>query len=380
MWKDRWSGLVNDRFGRRTKVCGRLGCSEACQNSTCVSLFELIDFAIFCDSLTAYIYKAQCCFGKNRPKKYSRNIKHTERYNHIQNPTLFTPMPPLMHTSTMQSAKLQCPTTQAPRQFWPRRALRGGAIGAWLNSSSSLNLNSSIKRSSRQVCGTALSERISVDEEEEQQVDQYVEMSDEKKDIQRMLARPYKYGFKTLIDSDTFPKGLDEDVVRAISAKKKEPEWMLEFRLKAYKRWLTMKEPEWSDNHYPAINYQDLSYYSEPRQKEKKASLDEVDPELLRTFDKLGISLNEQKRLSNVAVDIVFDSVSIATTFRADLLKHGVIFCSISEAIKEYPELVKKYMGSVVSWMSICPTWICPAWIRRLSARCCCKNHVFKCL
>lgn len=204
-------------------------------------------------------------------------------------------------------------------------------------------------------------------------MDQYVEMSDEKKDIQRMLARPYKYGFKTLIDSDTFPKGLDEDVVRAISAKKKEPEWMLEFRLKAYKRWLTMKEPEWSDNHYPAINYQDLSYYSEPRQKEKKASLDEVDPELLRTFDKLGISLNEQKRLSNVAVDIVFDSVSIATTFRADLLKHGVIFCSISEAIKEYPELVKKYMGSVVSWLSICP-----AWVPRLSARCCCNNHVSK--
>ncbi|MEW5313251.1 MAG: hypothetical protein WDW38_004835 [Sanguina aurantia] len=242
---------------------------------------------------------------------------------------------------------MQCPKTpKAVRSVCPGRALRAGAARAQLNSSSVQD--SSIQRASRQVCGTALSERVSVADEEEQQADQYVEMSDEKKDIQRMLARPYKYGFKTIIDSDTFPKGLDEDVVRAISAKKNEPDWMLEFRLKAYKRWLTMKEPEWSDNHYPAINYQDLSYYSEPRQKEKKASLDEVDPELLRTFDKLGISLNEQKRLSNVAVDIVFDSVSIATTFRADLLKHGVVFCSISEAIKEYPELVKKHMGSVI--------------------------------
>ena len=128
-----------------------------------------------------------------------------------------------------------------------------------------------------------------------------------------------------------------------------EPDWMLQFRLKAYRQWLTMEEPKWSDNTYTPINYQKISYYSEPKFKEKKMSLDEVDPELLRTFDKLGIPLNEQKRLSNVAVDAVFDSVSIATTFRADLMKAGVIFCSISEAVKEYPELVKKHMGSVVS-------------------------------
>ncbi|KAL6760136.1 iron-sulfur cluster assembly protein [Haematococcus lacustris] len=173
-------------------------------------------------------------------------------------------------------------------------------------------------------------------------------MTDEKRDIQRLMSRPYKYGFSTIIESDTFPKGLNEDVVRAISVKKKEPEWMLEFRLKAYRKWLTMEEPKWSDNSFPEIDYQDYSYYSEPKMKEKKQSLDEVDPELLRTFDKLGIPLNEQKRLSNVAVDAVFDSVSIATTFRADLLKAGVIFCSISEAVHQYPELVRKYMGSVV--------------------------------
>eukprot|EP00798_Chlamydomonas_sp_ICE-L_P007603 gene7603-756_t len=170
----------------------------------------------------------------------------------------------------------------------------------------------------------------------------------EKRSIQEMLDKPYKYGFKTLIESDTFAKGLNEDVVRAISAKKKEPEWMLEFRLKAFRKWLTMSEPDWSDNSYPTINYQDYSYFSEPKIKEKKASLDEVDPELLRTFDKLGIPLMEQKRLANVAVDAVFDSVSIATTFRADLAKHGVIFCSFSEALKEYPDLIRKHMGSVV--------------------------------
>jgi hypothetical protein len=170
----------------------------------------------------------------------------------------------------------------------------------------------------------------------------------EKRDIQQMLNRPYKYGFQTFIDSETFPKGLDEDVVRAISAKKAEPEWMLEFRLKAFRKWLTMEPPAWSDNEHPAIDFQDLSYYSQPKMKEKKASLDEVDPELLRTFDKLGIPLNEQKRLANVAVDAVFDSVSIATTFREELAKAGVIFCSISEAVKEYPDLVKKYLGSVV--------------------------------
>lgn len=170
----------------------------------------------------------------------------------------------------------------------------------------------------------------------------------QKRDLQKMLNRPYKYGWKTIIESDTFPKGLSEDVVRAISAKKEEPEWMLDFRLKAYRKWLSMKAPTWSDNHYPPIDFQDLSYYSEPKIKEKKKSLDEVDPELLKTFDKLGIPLNEQKRLSNVAVDAVFDSVSIATTFREELAKAGVIFCSISEAVKEYPDLVRKHLGSVV--------------------------------
>lgn len=173
-------------------------------------------------------------------------------------------------------------------------------------------------------------------------------VDEEKRDIQQMLNKPYKYGFTTMIESDVFPKGLNEDVVRAISAKKDEPEWMLDFRLKAFRKWLTMEEPSWSDNDYPAIDYQRYSYYSAPKVKEQKQSLDEVDPELLATFDKLGIPLAEQKRLANVAVDAVFDSVSIATTFKKELAKAGVIFCSISEAVKEYPELVKKYLGSVV--------------------------------
>ena len=163
-----------------------------------------------------------------------------------------------------------------------------------------------------------------------------------------MLAKPYKAGFVTDIETDTIPKGLSEETVRIISAKKNEPEWMLEFRLKAFRKWLTMEEPDWSDNRYPDIDYQAVSYYSAPKVMEKKQSLDEVDPELLKTFDKLGIPLSEQKRLSNVAVDAVFDSVSIATTFREDLAKVGVIFCSISEAIKEYPELIKEHLGSVV--------------------------------
>ena len=163
-----------------------------------------------------------------------------------------------------------------------------------------------------------------------------------------MLAKPYKAGFKTEIEADTIPKGLSEETVRLISAKKEEPEWMLEFRLKAFRKWLTMEEPDWSDNRYPDIDYQAVSYYSAPKVMEKNKSLDEVDPELLKTFDKLGIPLSEQTRLSNVAVDAVFDSVSIATTFREDLAKAGVIFCSISEAIKEYPDLIKKHLGSVV--------------------------------
>jgi Fe-S cluster assembly protein SufB len=166
--------------------------------------------------------------------------------------------------------------------------------------------------------------------------------------VQTLVNQPYKYGFTTDIESVSIPPGINEDVVRLISAKKNEPEFMLEFRLKAYRQWLKMDEPQWAHVHYPAINYQDIVYFTAPKQQEKKASLDEVDPTLLETFEKLGISLSEQKRLSNVAVDAVFDSVSVATTFREQLAKDGVIFCSISEALKDYPDLVEKYLGSVV--------------------------------
>ncbi|AFY74967.1 FeS assembly protein SufB [Synechococcus sp. PCC 7502] len=166
--------------------------------------------------------------------------------------------------------------------------------------------------------------------------------------VQALVNQPYKYGFVTPIESDTIPRGLSEEVVRMISAKKNEPEFMLEFRLRAYRQWLKMTEPKWANVDFPKINYQDIVYYSAPKQSKKKLSLDEVDPELLDTFEKLGIPISEQKRLSNVAVDAIFDSVSIATTFRKDLAKVGVIFCSISEALHDYPELVKKYMGSVV--------------------------------
>ncbi|MEC7641562.1 MAG: Fe-S cluster assembly protein SufB [Nitrospinota bacterium] len=158
----------------------------------------------------------------------------------------------------------------------------------------------------------------------------------------------YKFGFTTDVEADTFAKGLDEDVIRALSKKKKEPKFMLDFRLKAYRKWLTMKEPNWPNVHYPKIDYQDISYYSAPKQKKKLASLDEVDPEVLRTFDKLGIPLEEQKRLSNVAVDAVFDSVSVATTHKKKLLEQGILFCSFSEALQEYPELIEEYIGSVV--------------------------------
>ena len=158
----------------------------------------------------------------------------------------------------------------------------------------------------------------------------------------------YKYGFITDIESDKAPKGLNEDIVRFISAKKDEPEWMLEWRLKAYERWLTMDAPDWAKLDIPSIDYQDAYYYAAPKAAEKLKSLDEVDPELLATYEKLGIPLNEQKMLAGVAVDAVFDSVSVATTFRGELAKAGVIFCPISEAIRDYPELVKKYMGSVV--------------------------------
>ncbi|NJL88541.1 MAG: Fe-S cluster assembly protein SufB [Coleofasciculaceae cyanobacterium SM2_1_6] len=167
--------------------------------------------------------------------------------------------------------------------------------------------------------------------------------------VKTLVNQPYKYGFVTDIESDSIPKGLSEDVVRLISSKKNEPEFMLEFRLKAYRQWLKMTEPSWQEASYPPIDYQNIIYYSAPKQPKKKLeSLDEVDPALLETFEKLGISLSEQKRLSNVAVDAIFDSVSIATTFKEKLAKDGVIFCSISEALQEHPELIKKYMGSVV--------------------------------
>src|SRR5712672_769976 len=159
----------------------------------------------------------------------------------------------------------------------------------------------------------------------------------------------YKYGFVTDIESDMIPRGLTEDTIRLIVEKKNEPDWMLEFRLKAYRHWLTMTEPKrWPNITYPEINYQDVIYYSAPKQKAQKASLDEVDPELLRTFEKLGIPITEQKQLANVAVDAVFDSVSVATTYKEKLRKHGVIFCSFAEAVREHPEIVKKYLGSVV--------------------------------
>ena len=166
--------------------------------------------------------------------------------------------------------------------------------------------------------------------------------------VEEIVSQPYKYGFITEIETEKIPKGLNEDVIRLISAKKNEPEFLLKFRLRAYEQWLKMKEPDWSGLTYSKVDYQDLVYYAAPKQDIKKKSLDEVDPKLLETFEKLGIPLSEQKRLSNVAVDAVFDSVSIATTYKEKLAEHGVIFCSISEAISEYPNLIEKYMGTVV--------------------------------
>ena len=180
-------------------------------------------------------------------------------------------------------------------------------------------------------------------------------MPDQNEILEEHINNEYKWGFTTDIDSDTFAKGLNENVVKALSAKKNEPEWMLEFRLKAYRHWLTMKEPNhWAHIPYPKINFQDISYYSAPKKKPELNSLDEVDPELLKTFEKLGISLEEQKRLSgvqsNIAVDAVFDSVSVKTTFRETLAEKGIVFCSFSEAVLEHPELIKKYMGTVVPY------------------------------
>ena len=160
--------------------------------------------------------------------------------------------------------------------------------------------------------------------------------------------KEYEYGFYTDIDSETFPVGLNEEVVRGISQKKNEPEWMTSWRLEAFKAWKAMDEPNWANVKYNKPNYQDISYYSAPKKKDQYKSLDEVDPELLKTFKKLGISLDEQKKLAGVAVDIVMDSVSVATTFKETLAEKGIIFCSISEAIKEHPDLVKKYIGTVI--------------------------------
>lgn len=168
---------------------------------------------------------------------------------------------------------------------------------------------------------------------------------DLKKDLE---TKEYEYGFYTDIESDTFPVGLNEDVVRAISKKKEEPEWMTDWRLKAFQYWKEMVEPEWANVNYKKPNFQDISYYSAPSKKPKYDSIDDVDPELLDTFRRLGISLDEQKKLAGVAVDIIVDSISVATTFKNTLAKKGIIFCPISDAIKEHPELVKKYIGSVV--------------------------------
>ncbi len=176
-------------------------------------------------------------------------------------------------------------------------------------------------------------------------------MSTSTEKIRDLVDKDYAYGFVTDIEQETIPKGLDESVVRLISSKKDEPEWLLEWRLEAFRHWLTMTEPKWAKVDYPVIDYQDIRYYSAPKQdSDKPKSLDEVDPELLETYKKLGISLDEQERLAGVAVDAVFDSVSVATTFKGKLSELGIVFCSFSEAVKEHPELVKKYLGTVVPY------------------------------
>ena len=166
--------------------------------------------------------------------------------------------------------------------------------------------------------------------------------------LEEVTSKEYKYGFTTKIESDTIPKGLSENVIRIISSKKNEPDWMLEYRLNAYKEWVKMKEPNWANISYKKPNYQDIIYYSAPKQKPVLDSLDDLDPEMKKTFDRLGISIEEQKKLANVAVDVVMDSVSVATSFKKTLKEKGIIFCSISEAIQKHPDLVKKYIGTVV--------------------------------
>ena len=176
------------------------------------------------------------------------------------------------------------------------------------------------------------------------------EMTDTERTVAEYTSQEYKYGWVTDIEMDSVPPGLNEDVIRFISAKKEEPEWLLDFRLKAYRHWLTMDEPDWAHLNIDPVDYNNIIYYAAPKKKKELASLDEVDPELLATYEKLGIPLMEQKRLAGVAVDMVFDSVSVATTFKAQLEEQGVIFCSFSEAVKEHPELIKKYLGTIVPY------------------------------
>ena len=175
-------------------------------------------------------------------------------------------------------------------------------------------------------------------------------MSTETNEIEELANKEYKYGFVTDIESDNAPRGLNEDSIRFISARKREPGWLLEWRLKAYRYWLTMTEPKWPNVKYPPIDYQDIIYYAAPKRNKSLKSLNEVDPELRKTYEKLGISLAEQERMSGVAVDAVFDSVSVATTFKEKLSELGIVFCSFSEAVQEHPDLVKKYLGSVVPY------------------------------
>jgi Fe-S cluster assembly protein SufB len=166
--------------------------------------------------------------------------------------------------------------------------------------------------------------------------------------LDKVTKSEYKYGFVTDIESDRAPKGLNEDIIRLISSKKNEPEWLLEWRLEAFKYWQQMQEPEWANVHYQKPDFQEITYYAAPKKKKELESLDEVDPELLKTFEKLGISIEEQKRLTGVAMDVVVDSVSVATTFKEKLAELGIIFCSMSDAVKDYPDLVRKYIGTVV--------------------------------
>jgi Fe-S cluster assembly protein SufB len=168
--------------------------------------------------------------------------------------------------------------------------------------------------------------------------------------LQNLVNQPYRHGFVTEIESETAPKGLNEGTIRLISHKKGEPEWLLEFRLKALRHWQTMAEPTWPNVKYPKIDFQDISYYAAPKPKQKLASMDEVDPELRRTFEKLGVPLHEQKALAGVAVDVIFDSVSVTTTYKQRLAEAGIIFCSMSEAVRDHPELVRKHLGSVVPY------------------------------